>query len=245
MDIAYEGRRYSIAVTSDEDHIAQTIAERGTFYELDLLEYIRSIRTWMRGDTAVDVGANIGNHSLYFGEFIVNRVVLFEPNTALLDLIEANLRSSRATYRLVPMAVGAHSGSGTLIKGPEWNAGMGRAVVGGGDILFTTLDAELECDSVAFVKIDVEGGELDVLRGASSLLQEQRPNLFIECATPAALAEIRSFLAPFGYQPIVRWATTPVYHFAHEPTIGLRLFAKALRLAFKVRRFIRRWTNTF
>ena len=240
MEISYEGQTYSIVATNNEDHIAKQIAMSGTFYELDLLEYMRSVRPWMKGDTAVDVGANIGNHSLYFGQFLFEHVFSFEPNAELFEILGDNLGGRGAIHHLIPMAAGAHEGSGDFIKGPDWNSGMGRAVPGAGSIRFTTLDKVLHRQSVAFVKIDVEGGELGVLNGGLELLKTQKPHLFIECSTPAALTQIRAFLAPLGYSSLSRWAATPVYHFAYHPALSLRLFAKAARLRHIVSRFIGR-----
>lgn len=240
MNIVYEGQSYSIVVPSDDDHIAKEIARTGTFYELDLLEYIRSVRPWMDGDTAVDVGANIGNHSLYFGQNICEHVYSFEPNAELLEILSDNLGGRGAIHHIVPMAAGAREGSGLLVAGPQWNTGMGKAVPGEGGIHFTTLDSALRGCAVAFAKIDVEGGELGVLQGGVGLLKTQHPHLFIECATPAALAEVNSFLAPLGYSALSRWAATPVYHFAYRPALSLRLFAKVARCYYLASRFLGR-----
>jgi FkbM family methyltransferase len=55
---------------------------------------------------------------------------------------------------------------------------------------------------VGFIKIDVEGHELAVLRGAERLLRTARPNLLIEAAEehrPGAFSSVRDFLTPLGY----------------------------------------------
>jgi FkbM family methyltransferase len=243
MEIAYEGRRYSIAAPSESDHIALAIQRSGSFYELDLLEYMRRMRPWMHGDTAVDVGANIGNHSLYFGQFLFKHVFSFEANPALFDILSNNLHGRYAMHHLIPMAAGASVGRGSFVAGPSGNSGMGRAVPGAGAIHFTTVDEALRGRNVALMKVDVEGGELDVLRGSEGVLRTHKPHLFIECATPEAFAAIRDHLAPLGYAPLTHWATTPVYHFAHRPTLWLRNYSRLLRARYVAARALGRFTG--
>ena len=64
VTIACSGRRFRVMTTSDEDHIAKIIKASGDFYERELLSYLRLLG--LRGECAVDVGANIGNHSIFF-----------------------------------------------------------------------------------------------------------------------------------------------------------------------------------
>ena len=100
----------------------------------------------------------------------------------------------------------------------------GRSSTGGGDIPVTTLDAvherwtaEHDGHSLAFVKIDVEGMELDVLSGARDVLERLHPPLFVEAVTPTRFNELDAFLGGFGYRCLGRLARTPVYHFHFRP----------------------------
>jgi methyltransferase FkbM-like protein len=87
--------------------------------------------------------------------------------------------------------------------------GEGR---GTGDELEVEVEVEVEVDAttvdakwraagspkVSVVKVDVEGGESPVMRGASELLAAQRPALLLEAGTPERLRELESILGPHG-----------------------------------------------
>ena len=243
MKLHYEGREFDLEPLGGDDLLTHRLAELGTFYELDLLEYMLAMRRWMHGDTAVDVGGNIGNHALFFANYLFDRVVSVEPHERLYGLLVANLRDTGV--ECVQMALGAAKGTGHIIPGRKQNLGEARAVFGGdGDIQFTTLDALSQGRNVGMVKIDVEGGEMEVLRGATRVLSEDRPHLFIECSTRAVRDGFTAYLKPFGYRRLSRWAVTPVYHFAYDPPLRMIAESHWRRPVYRLHRFLKRQFKT-
>ena len=78
----------------------------------------------------------------------------------------------------------------------------------------TTLDA-LITDPVAVIKIDVEGMEELVLRGASRILGSDRPTVYLEAFNRAALRRTKTVLKPYGYRPTgAVFNSTPTYEFS-------------------------------
>jgi hypothetical protein len=83
------------------------------------------------------------------------------------------------------------------------------------DDLVESLGARQLAD-VRLVKLDVEGMELDVLKGATALLANLAPDLVVEAATEGEHDALVRFLARFRYVEVGRYCRTPVYHFIHQ-----------------------------
>jgi FkbM family methyltransferase len=154
------------------------------------------IKRWLApGATAVDVGANVGWHALLMATIVGHggRVYAFEPNDStrarLLAAIEANHLSqitvdSRALSDRVgiagfqaPQAGDVWDGTGRLTDAPSDSSRTGPSVE------CVTLDgfvAERGIGRLDLVKIDVEGWELSVLRGARRTLETLGPAIVFE-----------------------------------------------------------------
>ena len=218
-----------------DDHIMNEMRKRNTFYEDELLEHIA-----MRGPQGgiyIDIGANIGNHSVFFGKFVADHVIAIEASPMLVPILKRNLETTAIkNYSLVASGVGAEVGVGRLVLPDVSERNLAKSkvrivtdpgyVVDGVSILpVTTVDrvlAELQPGlggkRVTFVKLDVEGMELDALHGAKKLLNDQRPQLAIELATTEEYLAVRSLLAEFGYEDVEQFCHTPTYHFI-DPSI--------------------------
>jgi FkbM family methyltransferase len=254
----YAGREFDLEGVDREDHIYRFIETSRGFYEVGLLEYMRFVsRLDRRADPLfIDVGANIGNHSVYFGAVLGGHTLSIEPNPRVLPILRRNLEKNVRDPAVYDCALGAVEGTGRVVLpgSGSANVGMARVEVSSspgdtGGVAITTLDSVLAgCrrsrgwhGPVLLVKIDVEGAELDVLRGAPELLRSEKPHVFVEAATPKHLGELTSHLTPLGYEPVTRWGwhATPVVHFAHRPPRWLRLAARAYQIA-SVPRYVRR-----
>jgi FkbM family methyltransferase len=163
----------------------------------------------------LDVGA-------YFGWYALNvahsrphaRVLAFEPVPASQDHLEENrVRNGLTNVRLVRAAVGAEPGEAEMALPPPTNGGSAHLSMEGAGghvrVPVTTLDAfaaEERLPRIDMVKIDVEGAELEVLRGAEGVLRRFRPLLLVEL-NPSALRRrgaepnaLLDALAALGYE---------------------------------------------
>jgi FkbM family methyltransferase len=160
------------------------------------------------GGDMVDVGAHVGMYAVAAALALCGRgrVLAFEPNPSARRQLEANVALNGCDNVLVrDIAVAAGAGE-ALLHVPETSDPSFSSLRGGrfaeGDPLrvqTTTLDREVEAGglSPAFVKIDVEGAELDVLAGAETTLRA-RPVLLVEVGDATARAAERQLRA-LGY----------------------------------------------
>ncbi|HEX3864593.1 MAG TPA: FkbM family methyltransferase [Stellaceae bacterium] len=171
----------SFFVDNEKDEIQKHHA-RGAFYELVELERIRDSTD--SNMSILDIGANIGNHTLYFAVAMhAANVVPIEPNPSAYENLITNVRLNRLTnvdLSFLGIALGARDGRVALYV-PGDNLGAGRILRDtDGDIEMTSADKLLSARHFDFIKIDVEGLELDVLSGIEQILAASRPRLYVE-----------------------------------------------------------------
>ncbi len=144
------------------------------------------------GMTAIDVGANVGYHCLRMARQVgpSGRVIAVEPAPRAITRLRRNLAlNDLRNVTVVDAALGDQDvqRAGLRLQSSYPLAGRGRpepllARV----VRLDALVQELGLTQVDFVKIDVDGGEAKVLRGARETLRHFRPPLFFEI-TPSAL----------------------------------------------------------
>jgi FkbM family methyltransferase len=197
------------------DHIYDSICKRQTFYEDRMLDFI--LKTIPHFDTIVDVGANIGNHTVFFGLFTdAAHILAIEPNPQALPFLYRNISRNGLSnmVSVFPKAVGAEDRFVGLTLGDPHNLGSTGITEDGHTILMTTVDTITMDIPVTLLKIDVEGYEMNVLAGATKVLS-QHPHIFIEAQTAEQKVDIDTFLRPFGYPPSTtqfNWTPTFAYY---------------------------------
>jgi len=159
---------------------------RGLFYEEDELRYLQS--RIAPNSVIVDVGANTGNHTVYFALFMAaKKVIPIEPTPhAITALKRAVAVNALNTVDLSKLGIGAGSEAGVYSLKISEGGGLGATQLmpdAEGDVHVAPLD-ELIDEPVDVLKIDVETMEMSVLEGARRLVAEYRPLVYIEIADP-------------------------------------------------------------
>jgi protein O-GlcNAc transferase len=235
MEFTYRKKAFDIEGLSPDEHIIRIITRTSSFYERDLLEYMYLMTKHCNksNTVAIDVGANIGNHSIFMRSFLANHLIAIEPNTKILPILHRNLAHNIDNFSISECALGESAGTGKIIMPMEstGNIGMAKVVMDGNDgtLEITTLDSIVEKwekeqnvpAQVSIIKIDVEGMELAVLKGAEKTIRNNKPHIFVEAESAQELSELNNYLQPFGYKKLSRLSKTPVYHFAFNPNISL------------------------
>jgi len=206
----YLGKTVRFEIDEPSD-VIQKVQASGSFYERRTLERLADIVP--EGATIIDAGANVGNHSIFFSLFCKPmRIIPFEPNARLAAVLQknialnatANIDTSRTHF-----ALGRSRGHARLVVRRADNWGNGHLVAEATDAGVTVFDERVEVrpidefkiEAADFIKIDVEGHEVEVLHGAIETITRFRPTLFIEVGA-ARLRAVAEFLAPLGYQAI-------------------------------------------
>ncbi len=173
------------------DHVIGLNILRGQ-YEQDEVRFVR--RVVEEGDSTIDVGGHIGFFTMQMAAMVgpAGRVYAFEPLDANADLFERSIAENRFGDRILfhRAAAGATSGTATLTFPAETlNSGGayllrdGSAPLAGHqrqNVPLVALDALEIRRPVRFIKIDVEGAEPQVIRGASRLVKDDRPVILSE-----------------------------------------------------------------
>ncbi len=172
-----------VAVHDSPDQVTTyVLREQGDWFE-DEIRFLR--RVLEPGQHIIDIGANCGVYALSMARVVgpTGRVWAFEPASATADLLAEGIAANGFEHVVVERhAVSATSGVGQLAPGalPEMNAVCHDpvAAAGGETISLVSLDdclASRGWRDIAFVKIDAEGEEANVILGGRRLLTEQSP----------------------------------------------------------------------
>jgi FkbM family methyltransferase len=176
-------------------------------YQKHKLDFAMGLVPHDKRQVAVDVGAHVGLWSMHLGD-LFRSVVAFEPIPDFQRLFEINLNGN-PRVRLVPEGLGASKGFIKLVMDPlntgnthELGADEGRETAvadaeltgrlkmgadrsGDGrqvsvqEVPIQRLDAH-NLTNVGLIKIDVEGAELQVVKGARRTIMESRPVVIVE-----------------------------------------------------------------
>jgi FkbM family methyltransferase len=173
------------------DHVIGLNILRGR-YEQDEIRFVR--RVLKPGDSAIDVGGHIGFFTMQMAALVgpEGRVYAFEPLDTNADLLERSIAENQFGGRVhfQRAAVGEAPGTATLTFPIETlNSGGAYLLPSGGaplagnhtqEVPLVALDALELRRPVRFIKMDVEGAEPRVLRGAGRILKEDRPVMLSE-----------------------------------------------------------------
>ncbi len=166
----------------------------------EMLVWRRHLRP---GDLFIDVGANVGSYSVWAGE-LGAQVVAMEPAPDTFALLQENVALNGYPIETIQAAAGLHCGTARITIGRDTVNRLDPE--GGAETVMLTIDSVIGSRTVAGMKVDVEGFEIDVLRGGERALSQQRIQL-IQLEWNAASLQavgtdrlpIAALLAGYGY----------------------------------------------
>ncbi|MGE5476934.1 MAG: FkbM family methyltransferase [Bacteroidales bacterium] len=171
-----------------------------------------------QGGTVVEVGANIGALTVPLAHMTgpQGRVIAFEPQRPIFNVLCANLALNGLIHvEAVRAAVGAGTGQVEVpLLAYEDRSNFGGVSVGHAGQRASEMVPVLPLDGLKlsrldFIKIDVEGFETDVVAGASSVIRQFRPALFVENDRKEHSPRLISMIQELGYK--LWWHFSPLF----------------------------------
>jgi FkbM family methyltransferase len=183
------------------------------------------------GQTVIEVGANIGAHTIHLSQLVgpAGRVFAFEPQRVVFQILCANVALNEAfNVRTFHAAAGAATGT---VKVPEIDYYVPESNFGalsledsmeGEDIPILALD-NMAFSSVRLLKIDVEGMEAQVIEGARQLIGLHRPVIYVENDRITHSAGLIKLIEELGYD--MWWHFARLFNPNNHANVAENIFA--------------------
>lgn len=215
MEFTYNNNIYKITSITNSDHIIKIIENSKSFYEIKLLEEIKNLN--LKG-TYIDIGANIGNHTIFFAkETKASKVVSFEINRVIYDKLKENCENNKSKkYEIYNIGLFSSRKFVTLSNIDKNNVGMTHIIDNTkGNIMVDKLDNIINKEyDISLIKIDVEGAEVDVILGSIDTIKNFKPIIIAELKDNIIYEDFFNILKPIGYSNNkINYCNTPTYIF--------------------------------
>ena len=197
---------------SIDNGVELSLFQTGT-YEKGILDFIA--RNYKSEGVFVDVGANIGLMSLFTASVFKNgKIIAIEAHPVTAEILKKNIDiNSLSNIEVKQVALGNEIGETKIFDNWQVNRGGASLVVHDNDsksypVKIEKLD-NIITTPVSMIKIDVEGLELDVLKGASNTILKSKPILIVEISdqrtsTLSPSNEIVDFIEDFGFYKLYK-----------------------------------------
>lgn len=218
--LSYHGIEPLLHVHGDGCSVSARLLATRSFYEEPFLECLSLLLTNGAADLVLDIGAHIGNHTVFFAKVCRARVIAFEPSARSYGLLQANVAENHLEDRVtaIQSAIGAEEGIGHLraLHGDDLGtysllqSDTNELAVDSTEI--RSLDGfaeELDLTGLVLMKIDVEGFEVQVLRGALQTIATYKPVITTEVTDVNDFTALNSLLSNIGYRPLAVMNPTP------------------------------------
>lgn len=167
--------RHGFAIIEGDTHLGKWAEESGRL-DHDQSALPQVLPFIPIGGIVVDVGANIGTHTIAYARK-ADRVFAFEPFPPAYECLEHNMKSLH-NVEIFKIALGSKKGKAKIACTNE-NYGMASISEEGEEIEVNTLDSLFK-SKIDFIKIDAEGFEIEILEGGKNAIGKSKPVMYIE-----------------------------------------------------------------
>lgn len=188
-------KNYPLLACVPSDAVGQWIVLNGLYEEELLISFKKVFNHYLakfKQQTLIDVGANIGNHALFFSCYF-KEIIAFEPNPTALKLLETNIFLNQTkNIHVIPVGLSSESDTLPFFENPENLGGSGFNLENSHATVSKQLDVEkgdtllyrdFKSSSIGIIKLDIEGFELHALQGLKQTLIRHQPIILFEAHT--------------------------------------------------------------
>jgi hypothetical protein len=215
VEFEVDGKSYKFGLSCFSNQAMETsvMHAHGQLSELEELRFVRD--SVGKARVVVEVGTLVGNHAVYLARNLSpEKVYCFDADARSVEHTTANFRLN------FPAGSPPH-----LVAVNKAIGGTPRTIeFAGRPVEVTTLEAEVK-EPVDFIKVDVDGMEIEVLSGARSLFVAHRPRALIEVTTENIPA-FHAFVASIGYSVLRSFPRPADTNFFIAPASGSAAMAK-------------------
>lgn len=193
-------------VTFKTDTCISDSLRSGILFEKFYLSFISQYVP--KNKNMLDIGANIGIWSVVFSD-LVNTIYAFEPQPEIYNCLITNITINRCS-NIIPYNIALSDKKTTYyMNSSDYNTkdNFGAFAISPDGTLLINSDVgdHLNLSNIGFIKIDVEGHELEALNGLTELIQRDRPLLFIEIHSshPKSEDTFKKVMS-FGYKKVIK-----------------------------------------
>jgi len=210
-----DAREGKLLVNSNDMFVGQAILRYGEYSEIEA----QMLRGLVKpGSVVVEVGANLGTHTLVLANAVGPRgfVYAYEPQRVVFQTLCANLALNSVTHVDARHAAAGDQNGVVLLPDFDYTGHHNYGVIAangfthGRKVRKVRLDDDLALAKLRLIKIDVEGMELEVLSGAEALISVHRPILYVENDRVEKSAALISHIAERGYR--LYWHLPPLFN---------------------------------
>jgi len=160
-----------------------------------------------KGDVCLDIGAHVGLHTIWMAKR-ANLVLAIEPDSRLFRILRENVSENGLEQKVVCKNVALSDKNGSIWL---YCGGLGLSTFSSKKVKLVrcearTLDRIVEEEGLSrvdWIKIDVDGSEVKVLKGAFKTVRKSKPTMVIESSFGLSLRKLTQLLHNLGYQTII------------------------------------------
>jgi len=179
---------YYLPTEAYADVVANTIIDNRIFEKevIDLAsKYIKA------GNTVLDIGSNFGQMSILFSNMVgeTGKVHAFDADDWIYDILNKNIEANNKTGKIIPHFGAVHNKAGETLIFPEQDFeefsaygayGIDYNAIAGRRVPTITIDSLHIEEPISFIKIDIQGGDLQAMQGAVNTINKNRMPILFE-----------------------------------------------------------------